>query len=250
MNIERQDWICEKLQKDNYISIKAIQEQFPDVSRVTIHRDLLYLEDRGRLIRVRGGAKALQYQNEPIFDERSRSNVTGKLRMAKKAAELIGSSVSIFLDAGTSIALLAKEIPDKNMIITTTSPAIVGELCKLIKPSINLCGGTINKNNLAVSGQRTLDELELINIDVAFIGASGVSVTSGFVCGQESDMLVKKKALERARTRVLLCDSEKFGRVLPFTFANWSDIDYIITDKELPEQVEMGLKAAGVKIIM
>ena len=112
-----------------------------------------------------------------------------------------------------------------------------------------MCCGTLNRNNQSVCGQNTLEMLKNINIDIAFIGVSGCSADVGFTCGTEADMLVKKLVIEKARTSVLMCGNEKLKRLMPYTFATIKDVDYVITDKPMPEEYVVAAKESGVTIM-
>ena len=107
----------------------------------------------------------------------------------------------------------------------------------------------MNRKNLAVSGQNTLEMLEKINIDLAFIGVSGCSVEAGFTCGTESDMLVKRLVIRKARTSVVMCGREKLSCLMPYTFAQLSDVDYLISDEAMPEGFSEAAEAAGVILL-
>ena len=91
--------------------------------------------------------------------------------------------------------------------------------------------------------------MDKINIDTAFIGVSGCSVDAGFTCGTEGDMLVKRKMIQKARTGVLMCSREKLSCLMPFTFANLEDADYMITDGPLPDAFMQAAAKVGLKII-
>ena len=133
--------------------------------------------------------------------------------------------------------------------ITTISPNIALELCRLKNSTVNLCGGTMNPRTLSVSGANTMALLENMNIDVAFIGVSGCSAEAGFTCGTEADMLIKRLVIKKARTSVIICGADKFRRLMPFTFASISDVDYIISDEALPEDFVKKSEESGVKIL-
>ena len=242
MNRIRQDKIKEYIEEKNVVSIKELQELFPEVSLMTIHRDLDVLEDTGAIVKFRGGARSVRYAGDPEFNVRMRDNNSGKLLIARKAMELIQPHSSIFLDASTTNLTLARNLPDMNLNIFTTGPSIALELCRLHNPVVTLCCGTINRKNLALSGQNTLEMLEKINIDMAFIGVSGCSVDAGFTCGTEGDMLVKRLVIQKARTSVVMCTQEKLRCLMPYTFATMKDVDYLISDAPLPEPFS---KAAG-----
>lgn len=245
----RQEQMKQYIERENVVTIKALQQMFPDVSLMTIHRDLDALEQQGIVVKFRGGARSVRYSSDPEFNVRMRENNMGKIRIAQKALELIQPNTSIFLDASTTNLALAKILPDMHLNIFTTGPSIAIELCRLHNPVVTLCCGTINKKNLALSGQNTLEMLDKINMDMAFIGVSGCSVDAGFTCGTESDMLVKHKMIQKARTSVVMCGKEKLSCLMPYTFAQLSEVDYMITDSLLPEGFAAAASAQGLQIL-
>ena len=245
----RQEQMRAYIEEKNVVTIKELQALFPDVSLMTIHRDLDTLQKSGTVVKFRGGAKSVRHAGDPEFNVRMRENNAGKTVIARKALELIQPHSSVFLDASTTNLALARILPDINLNIFTTGPSIALELCRLHNPVVTMCCGTINRKNLAVSGQNTLQMLENINIDVAFIGVSGCSVDAGFTCGRESDMLVKRLLIHKARTSVAMCGQEKFNCLMPYTYAKMGDFDYLITDGEVPEGFAQAAKEVGMTIL-
>lgn len=245
----RQEQLKKYIEEKNVVTIKELQVLFPQVSLMTIHRDLDALEAEGSIVKFRGGARSVRHTGDPEFNVRMRENNAGKVTIARKALELIQPNTAVFLDASTTNLALAQNLPDIHVNVFTTGPSIALELCRLHDPVVSLCCGTINRKNLAVSGQNTLEMLENINIDLAFIGVSGCSVEAGFTCGTESDMLVKRMVIRKARTSVLMCGKEKLRCLMPYTFAKLSDVDYLITDEALPESFACAAAAAGVKVL-
>ncbi len=249
MNHIRLEKMKAHIEKKNVVTIKELQKMFPDVSLMTIHRDLDALAEEGVLVKFRGGAKSVLHNGDPEFEVRIGANNAGKTTIAHKAMELLQPHSSIFLDASTTNLMLARSLPDINLNIFTTGPSIALELCRLHNPVVTLCCGTLNRKNLALSGQNTLEMLEKINIDTAFIGVSGCSVDAGFTCGTEGDMLVKRLVINKARTSVVLCTKEKLKCLMPYTFANFSDVDYLISDEPLPEAFQIAAKEVNLKIL-
>lgn len=245
----RQELIRKFIEQNGAVTIKQIQALCPEVSLMTIHRDLDALEQIGAITKVRGGARSVLHSGDPGFEERSRENIAGKTAIAKKVLPLIQHGSSVFLDASTTNLILARNLPDIGLRIFTTGPNIGMELCRLHEPTITICSGTINRKNMALSGQNTLEMLEKINIDLALIGVSGCSADAGFTCGTEGDMMVKRLVIHKARTVVMLCDYAKFSRLMPYTFADFSDVDYLVCDKPLPESVRQAAEAANVTIL-
>ena len=249
MNQLRQEKMRAYIEQRNVVTIKELLTIFPEVSLMTVHRDLDALMEAGAVVKFRGGARSVRHSGDPEFNVRIGENNAGKLTIAQKAMELLQPHSSVFLDASTTNLMLARSLPDINLNIITTGPSIALELCRLHNPVVTLCCGTINRKNLALFGQNTLEMLDRINIDLAFIGVSGCSVDAGFTCGTEGDMLVKRKVIQKARTSVVMCSREKLKCLMPYTFANFSDVDYLISDEPMPEAFRVAAKEAGLKLL-
>jgi len=245
----RQEQMKEYIETKNVVTIRELQSLFPEISLMTIHRDLDALERNGSVVKFRGGAKSVRHTGDLEFDVRMHANNPGKNTIAQKALQLIQPHSAVFLDASTTNLALARALPDINLHVFTTGPSIALELCRLHNPVVTMCCGTINRNNLALSGQNTLEMLEKVNIDLAFVGVSGCSVEAGFTCGTESDMLVKRQVIQKARTSVLMCGRDKLSCLMPYTFANFSDVDYLISDEPMPEEFAQKAMEAGVKLL-
>lgn len=252
MNQIRRESIGKYIQEKGAVTVKEISALFPDLSAMTIHRDLEKLEEEGVIVRTRGGAMPASpsaFHTEVKFEKRMQTNVQAKKEMAQKALPLIGQGSAVFLDAGTSCLALAQVLPDMDLNIFTTAPNIALELGRLSLPTVHMCGGMLNRSNLAVSGQSTIQMLNEINIAIAFLGVSGCTAEGDFTCGKEDEMLVKRLLVQKAGTTVILMDSSKCGKILPYTFGSITGVDYIISDGELPEELAEKAEAAGTSVL-
>ncbi len=249
MNYIRQERIKEYIESKSFATIRELRELVPDVSLMTIHRDLDALERQGIVVKHRGGVRSVHHPDDVEFNVRKQENNHGKLIIAKKALKLLQPHSSIFLDAGTSNLFFAQHMPDINVNVVTTGPSIAMELCRLHNPIVTMCCGTVNRNNIAVTGLQTLEMIKNINIDMAFVGVSGCSPDVGFTCGTEADMLIKKMIIKKARVTVMMCGNEKFSRLMPYTFASMEDVDYIISDKPLPDEYHRAAKKMNIKML-
>lgn len=251
MNQIRREKIQKYIQEKGVVSIKQLTELFPDISVMTIHRDLAKLEEDRLIIRTRGGAMAINYHGvtEGKFETRMQSKVIEKREIAQKALELIYKDSTVFFDAGSSCVALAQMLPDMELNIFTTAPNIAMELSRLVHPTIHMCGGTLNRANQAVSGASTLAMLENINIAMAFIGVSGYTTDGGFTCGKEDEMQVKRLIMKKAACKVILMDSSKCGKIFPYMFGEMEDVDYIISDGNLPEEFLLMAQEANVTVL-
>ena len=253
MNSSRRAVIKEMLTEKPFISLRELEESFPDVSSMTLRRDIEYFEKQGDAIKVRGGARSMKFittSMEDSFHQRLGENNPAKERIARRAIEFIDTGHSLFLDSGTTILKLASLLPDERHNITTTGPNIALELIKKTQPIVNLVGGMINRDNISISGNKALKFLADINIDVAFICPSGLSLKDGFTSGNYPECELKRMIVEKARKVVVLMDKSKLGRTLPYTFCQIDKVHTIITDDYLPEEITVAAEAAGVEIIV
>ena len=83
--------------------------------------------------------------------------------------------------------------------------------------------------------------LESINIDLAFMSASGFSIENGFTVSNIFECELKKKVVSRAKKVIMLMDSTKIYKDLPFTFVQLDDIDVLITENPLPDDINNAL---------
>lgn len=187
---------------------------------------------------------------EESFNLRLYENMSGKEKIARKAIEMIETGRSIFLDSGTTMLKLATMLPDERLSITTTGPNIALELIKKSLPIINLVGGMLNRDNISVSGTQALNLLDDINIDTAFLVPSGMSAEDGLTSGNYSECELKQFILNKARRVVILMDSSKLGKSLPYTFGDFSKVSAIITDRVLPPDIDAAARAGGAEIII
>ena len=232
MNILRREQIKEFIKNRRIVSLKELAQQFSDVSVMTIHRDLDFLAKEGFILRIRGGAKYLEVPDR-----------------AQKAVKFVREGSSIFLDGGTTMLELAKIIPDMYINVMTNGPDIALAIAEKIRPAVTLCGGVLNRKNRSVFGYSALEMLSKLNVDVAFISASGYSREGGFTCGYEEQAKLRRLLIEKARCVIILMDSSKVGKMLPYTFAKMEDVDYLVTDQAGVPQLSEDARHSRVSIL-
>ncbi len=251
INNLRREEIRKYIEGKGVVTVKELSALFSSVSLMTIHRDLDTLEHDGYIVRVRGGAKYVgsTADHEPAYELRAIKNKSAKETIARKAVQLFSGGSAVFIDAGSTMMELAKVIPDIPASIVTNGPNIAMELAKKNNITVNLCGGTLNRSNLTVTGSAAIEMLSRINIDTAFIVASGYSTEGGFTCGREAEAVVKREVIRKARNVVMLIDNSKLGGMLPFTFATMDDIDHMITEAQVPEAIAEEAERCGVDLM-
>lgn len=184
-------------------------------SEATIRRDLNALAQRGKLSKVHGGAVLMdgEFHGEELDMETKRGLFTGeKERAARYAAGLIGDDDVAFLDAGTTVLLMAEHLRSSKALFVTNS---IECACRLMERNLrtHVLGGMLKAGTMALIGAETLSALGRYNFTKAFLGANGITVAQGFTTPDPEEAAVKALAAERAREAYVLADSSKFGQV-------------------------------------
>jgi len=249
---ERQQKIQSIISKNGEAKLSELELLFPDISTMTLRRDLEKLETLGEIVRTRSGAKSIAYLsrlNEAQFSERESENPAEKAFIAQIAHQHVTQGSTIFLDAGTTVTGLARLLSSDRLFTITTAPNIALECAKNHDNTVFMTGGQLSSGNLSLSGVNALSFLDHINIDVAFMAASGFTFSNGFTCGNFDECNLKKRVIEKTAKAIMLMDSSKFGKNHPFTYATCPDIDLLITDSKIaPEDLEE-LHRLGVTVI-
>jgi DeoR/GlpR family transcriptional regulator of sugar metabolism len=76
--------------------------------------------------------------------------------------------------------------------------------------------------------------VENVNIDLAFMSASGYSIENGFTVSNIDECELKRKVLKRAKKVIMLMDTSKINKDMPFTYSKLSDINIWVTNQPLP----------------
>lgn len=252
MNMEeRRKNIVDMVNDSGTVSFTALKTRFSDVSEMTLRRDLEFLDNAKKIIRIHGGAKSVEVVigTDDLFSKRSRRNIEAKKTIAQKALALIKPNTTIFLDSGTTVTEFARQFPDESVMIFTNSMTSAIELAKLTHPQVYLIGGKINKFSLSTHGTRSLNPLENINLDVCFLGTTGYSPGQGFTIGAEEEYELKREAIRRSEKVVVMMDAKKVGYAYTFTIAQPSDIDTVISDGTLDEDTLRDLRQSGIQVL-
>jgi len=248
---QRRESIAELIDKEGTVSFARLKEAFPHISEMTLRNDLKALDKENRIVRVHGGARSIGViiGTDIAFDIRAAQNTAEKRLIAQKALNLLTPGLSVFLDSGSTAIEMARNFPDEPYMIFTSGINCALELTKLTKARSHLIGGEVNRNNLSVNGIRSINEIEHLNFNIAFLGTSGFSPERGFTCAVEAENELKRAVIRKADKVVVLMDSRKVGIVNTFTFAFPSEISAVISDDKLDPEIKSFLEANGTQVL-
>ncbi len=249
---ERYEEIERIVNDEGNVTFSMLKERFPDISDMTLRRDLEYLDRQKRIIRIYGGARSVLFSAgmEDNYYKRNMLNQESKALIARKALSLIRPNTSIFMDSGTTTTKLCEVIPsEEHFLIFTTGLTCALELKKQPNVSIYLFGGKMNTASLSTYGSPTVESIRRVHFNIAFIGSTGFDLNFGFTCENEEDAKIKTEAIDRADFSVVLLDSSKVGKTYTYTFARPEKIQYVVTDDKCSPEVCSALQAVGVHVI-
>lgn len=222
------------------------------VSPVTIRRDFEHLEKEGFLTTIYGGAIANRtIPDLHVAENESQQRILEKRNIAKAAAEFVKPGQTIFLDSGSTVKELAIELLTKSDITVLTHSILALNVLTQASNNIRLIAvpGQFQKNSMCFFGAMTMDFLEMVHVDYAFIGVSGFSYEKGGTTANPDEAYAKRKMASVADKTVVLADRWKMGNDSVFTAVTLSDIDVLITGiQEDDEQIEK-IKQSGVNVI-
>ena len=252
MKRERLEEVAEILDKRGKMTLEQLEEAFPDVSQMTLRRDLSQLEEDGRIIRIRGGAmsvKEVQKVSGEAYTKKTTINMDAKIVIAQKAATLIDEGTSIFIDGGTTALCLAKELPDMVCTVFTNGIVVAKELAMKKNITINLLGGELIKDNLSTASPLSSLYFTDTNFELAIISASAFTPENGFSCGSQVEADLLRLVRKKAKFLYMMLDSSKIGKIMPYTFARPNDINVLITDENFPESLKEQFKAMDIVVM-
>ncbi len=246
--LERQEWIAERVQQTTFVSTKELSERF-DVSIMTIHRDLDQLELRGVLRKVHGGATPLPFSLQ-ASSVRSRLKAAGaaKEALAKFALGLIAVDQTVMLDDSTTILALARQLPIlAPLTVITNFHAVLHELNSARDIRLILLGGEYDPQRDAFGGLVCEAAIGALQADVVFMSTAAVTGGGAYERDQQ-EALVKRAMLNIATRRVLLVDHSKVGATALHRLAPLRTFDLIVVDADVDETKLGILRDAGASV--
>ena len=244
---EREKKILSLLTDESNLTVNEISKRL-DVSRVTVRSDFNSLEEKGLIVRMRGGAFPSFH---PEILESQRTMMEEKIRIAKKAASMINDGDTVMINDGTTSSLIPKFLLGKRDIRIVTNSTLIFTYAR-INPSLhlNLVGGEFRASSEAVVGPVALKDLENYHVKYAFLGTGGFSVETGLTSQLVDGAEIFRKMSEQAEKVVVVADSSKYGKNGFVKIFPLERMDILVTDKKLSTTASDRLKENGTDIIL
>lgn len=248
---ERQRAILSMTVHSGRVEVAELAERF-GVTTETIRRDLSDLQRQRVVRRVHGGAIPWETDGfEPRFLVRAEHNEAEKRRIARIAVKQLPDTGSIIIDSGSTLTRFAETIPaDCALRIVTNSLPAAQVLADHEGLEIVVIGGQLRKNTLAMVDAETVAAVQPLAVEVLFISSDGLSAERGLTTPYSEEATLKRAMIKSARRVIALVDHSKFGRNHFIRFAEWSEIDVLVTTIEADPATIAAIESLGTTVLL
>ncbi|KCZ93467.1 DeoR family transcriptional regulator [Hyphomonas johnsonii MHS-2] len=257
---ERESAILDLLSVRGFISFRELEQKL-EGSPATIRRDLERLDAQGRLIRVRGGAKALDAETPAHaalsamrlggtpFAENVTRNLPEKKRIGAAAAAMCGQGEGIMIDGGSTTLQMCPHLEGLGLQVLTNSLHIVLALTGQNGTRVLVPGGAVFPEQNIILPMFGEDLTPAFHAPKLFMGAAAIGA-----CGLMQDDVVlvasERRFIERAEEVIVLADASKFDQSSGSVVCALEDIDALITDDRITDKAAAVIEAAGVNLVV
>jgi len=249
----RRERILDAVRRQDFASVADLSEVFR-VSEVTVRSDLAFLERRGKLRRVRGGAMAhAPHRHEQPFEETSVAAAEQKALIGAAAATMVSSGETIILDVGSTAAATAQALVQRDdladVVVFTNGLNIALSLEPAgARITVVVTGGTLRPLQHSLVNPLGTLVLSEINARTVFLGCNGVDAVGGITNINLPEAEVKRQMLRSAARRVVLADGSKIGAVSLAHLCRVEDVDTVLTDQTADAGAVAALEERGVDV--
>ncbi|MEU3019908.1 MULTISPECIES: DeoR/GlpR family DNA-binding transcription regulator [unclassified Nocardiopsis] len=248
---QRRELLLRELRGTGVLSVKELCDIL-GVSHMTVRRDIMTLEEEGRVRSVPGGVElASQVRSEPSYLDKSRVDLDEKRAMAQAAAALVEDGHTVYLDAGTTLGHLVPALwGTVGLTVITNDLTTAASLSDHPDLSLYFVGGQIDRENRSAVGDIAAQTVSEFNIDVAFVSTSSWDIGRGSTTPSRSKVAVKRAAMAAASSSVLVAGADKYGAFGTFKVAALESFSTVITDDRLAESSARAVREVGVGLVV
>lgn len=248
---ERRQHVLARIQQDGRALVGELSAQL-GISRITIRKDLEYLQSKGLIQRTHGGALSMQSGSlfDPSLLEKEKLHHKEKQRIAAAAIKLVQEGHCVILDSGTTTTAIARALRHFSRLTVITNAVNIAAELSGTDFEVILTGGTLRKNSFSLVGPQAEDVLRDMHADIVFLGVDGFDPRTGVSTPNVLESRVNRAMVHAAQIVVAVCDSTKFGRRSLALIVPSTEIDIVITDAKLAQEHAQALAAAGISVTL
>lgn len=248
---QRQQEIATLAIENGRVEVADLAHRF-NVTTETIRRDLSELQAHRVVRRVHGGATPWETGGfEPLLSKRDDQQDGEKRRIAIAAVDELPDSGSVIVDSGSTAGRFVDAVPvDTDLRFVTNSLLIAQSLSERTTADVIVIGGKVRKNTFAMVDTQAVEAIEPLRVDTVFMSADAASAVSGLTTPYREEAAWKRAIIRSARRVVMLLDHSKFDDEHFIRFADWSDIDVLVTNTETDADQLAVIEAGGTTVVV
>lgn len=174
----------------------------------------------------------------------------GMERVVKAALAELPLSGAILLGPGAATERLAEALPTESALTVVTNAVTIAQtLAASPKITVVLLGGRLDRRSGAAADPWTLEKLEQVYAEVAFVVPDGVSVRRGLTAADLTTATVHAAMMRAARRTVLLVDRFRVGADHMARFGDIADVDVVITESDLDDDTTADIASRGPRVV-
>ena len=245
---ERKHQILAVLQRHTAVRVAELGRALR-ASVASIRRDLADLERSGLLKRTHGGAISNRLAPvELTLAEKKGRHQAEKAAIAARAARLIASGDTIFLDSGSTTREIAAHLRDRRGVTVVTNGLNIAWELAASEVDLVLTGGHLRRGILSQVGPIAEQAIAGLHVDKLFLAANGIDLQKGVTTPDLVEAQTKRAMVASAGEVILVADHSKFGRVTFGHICGLDRIASIITDDQVPADIAAAIDQRGITV--
>jgi DeoR family ulaG and ulaABCDEF operon transcriptional repressor len=258
---ERENLILSLLSERGFVSFRDLEKRVSG-SPATIRRDLERLAGEGRLIRVRGGIKAVNGSSPTPnalasalhlagvpFHENIARNAREKQAIGKAAAALCMAGEGVMIDGGSTTLQMCAHLAGLNLQVLTNSLHIVSALINQAGTRILVPSGAVFPEQNIILSVFGDDGMPRFHAPKLFMGAASIG-PAGLMQADVVLVAGERRLIERADEIIVLVDATKFDGPSGNVVCALEEIDTIITDDRISDATAQMIEHARVNLMV
>lgn len=236
------------LLRQGQVDVDGAAKRF-DVSASTIRRDLRHLAEAEGVVRTYGGAVLTRPADEQSLKQRETVNGRQKEAIARAALACVAEDDSLILDAGSTVAALARLLAGRSHRVVTNNLTLVPLLAEAPGIALTVLGGAVRATSMSTTGHQAVEAVRRVTADKLFTSADGVVAGRGLCEASPEQASLKEAMMGQAHEVYVLADASKLSRagqphwaLLP---ARWT----LVTDREADPECCRAFEACGARVV-
>ena len=229
---ERKQQILNLLEQNGFLTVKKLS-QTTFISESSIRRDLCDLQKQGKIHRTHGGAVLSEtVERLPSLSNRMTKNITGKRKIAKKAASFLRDGLIVMLDGSSTASFLVPYLAKhKDITLFTNNMTTAMHAIELGIDTHCIGGHSVNRS-AALSGEAAYKAVAGLHPDILFFSSQCLNQQGTITDLNAEENHLRHLMLKAAKQSIFLCDSEKFDSTALYTLTTLDQVDHTIFDED------------------